>query len=84
MGSKDNLARTRNLLIDYVCENADKFKTFITLTFKEDIKDIDMANKELNKFLTSWRRDMKKQDRVFYYMGVPEYQKEANLHHLQF
>lgn len=78
---KDNLARTRNLLIDYACENADKFKTFITLTFNDDIKDIDKANKVLNKFLTSWRRDMKNQDREFYYMGVPEYQKSGRVHY---
>lgn len=78
---KDNLARTRNLIIDYACENADKFKTFITLTFREDIKDIETANKELNKFLTSWRRKLKIQGREFYYLGVPEYQKSGRVHY---
>lgn len=77
----DSLIRTRNLLIDYSCENADKFKTFITLTFKEDIKDVYEANKQLNKYLTSVRRDMKKKGREFYYLGVPEFQKNGRVHY---
>lgn len=77
----DNLNRTRTLLIDYCCENADKFKSFITLTFADKITDIESANMELNKFLTQWRRKLKNQDRQLYYLGVPEFQKNGRVHY---
>ena len=77
---KDSLLRSRNLLIDYACENAEKFNTFITLTFKDEVIDINLANKYLNTYLTAVRRDMKKKGKEFYYLGVPEYQKNGRVH----
>jgi len=57
--------------------NASEWKTFITLTFEENILDIDKANKELKKFIYKVKRvynDLK-------YIGIPEFQKRGAVHY---
>ena len=77
----DNLSRSRQTLIDYACENADKFHSFITLTFGENISDVTNANK---CFIT-WRKQItrycKDNGKEFYYLGVPEFQKSGRVHY---
>ena len=77
----DNLTRSRNLLIDYVCENSSLFKSFVTLTFKENIKSIDEANKRFNIYLTRVRKYCKEHNIEFFYIGVPEFQKRGAVHY---
>ena len=80
----DNLSRTRNSIIDYACENADKFKSFVTLTFKENIEDIDYANKCFRTWREQISRLCKKNGDEFYYLGVYEFQKRGAIIHAFF
>lgn len=77
----DSLTRSRQLLIDYASENVDKFHSFITLTFGEDITDVEIAN----KCFANWRKQIsrycKAHDKEFYYLGVPEFQKSGRVHY---
>jgi len=68
--SRRSLAKTRNTLIELVENNEDVFKSFITLTFKEDIEDIDTAYKDLQNYLKGCKRELKN----FSYIAVPEIQ----------
>lgn len=52
------------------------FKTFITLTFGENISNIKKANKCFN----IWRTRIKKEYNNFKYVCVPEYQKRGAVH----
>lgn len=73
----DNLTRSRNLLIDLSCQNAKYFKSFITLTFNDDVQDIDIANKLFKIYITQVKRKFPS----FMYLGVPEYQKGGRVHY---
>ena len=77
----DSLSRTRNLLIDYACENESEFKSFITLTFAENVTDINEANKKFHDWRTSITRSLKKDNKDFKYLGVPEFQKRGAVHY---
>lgn len=76
----DSLLRSRDLLVDYASQNANLFHSFITLTFAENLKDLSVANKYLNVFITQMRRACKNQGMEFYYLGVPEFQKRGAVH----
>lgn len=73
----DNLTRSRNLIIDLACQNYKEFKSFVTLTFSDNITDIDIANKKLHSYLVSVRRAFPN----FKYLGVPEFQKGGRVHY---
>lgn len=73
----DSLARTRNTLIDYVIQNKSIFKSFITLTFRENLKDLDVANDYFNKWCLKIRRKFPN----FAYISVPEFQKRGAVHY---
>lgn len=61
-----------------ICKaNADIWESFITLTFKENLKDISIANKKFNSFVSNVRK--KKKD--FKYIAVPEFQKRGAVHY---
>lgn len=77
----DSLTRTRNELIDYASENEKHFKSFVTLTFKENISDIDEANKIFHRWRTSISRAMKNLGSEFKYLCVPEFQKRGAVHY---
>ena len=72
----DSLSRTRETLINYICQNSKRFNTFITLTFK-DVMSIEEGNKKFHNFITKH----KKIDSNFTYIGVPEYQKRGSIHY---
>lgn len=74
---KDSLYRTRKVLMDYTIMNEDSWQSFITLTFAENITDIDYANKEFNKFTSKIKRVFPD----FKYLGVPEFQKRGAIHY---
>lgn len=73
----DNLSRSRKLVIDLAYENQAIWKSFLTLTFSENIKDIDYANKCFNCWLTSIRQCFTD----FSYLCVPEFQKRGAVHY---
>lgn len=57
--------------------NEKEFKTFITLTFAENITDIEYANKQFN----IWRTYIKELKSDFKCVGVPEFQKRGAVHY---
>lgn len=72
-----SLNKTKYKLIEYASENAALWHSFITLTFKENEKNITDANDYFHKFCTKWKR--KKKD--FAYIAMPEYQKRGAVHY---
>lgn len=78
---QDSLIRSRNLIIDYACQNCDCWKSFVTLTFAENVKDLDIANSIFNKYCTQVRRACKKLGFEFMYLGTIEFQKRGAVHY---
>lgn len=72
-----NINRARFELQRIVKANEKEFKTFVTLTFEENITDIEKANKMFNSFRTYIKR--LKND--FKYVCVPEFQKRGAVHY---
>lgn len=77
----DSLARSRDLLIDYASNNVSLWKSFVTLTFKENVTDLDLANKSFHQWRVSMRRACLKEGFEFSYLGVPEFQKRGAVHY---
>ena len=57
--------------------NMRDWKTFITLTFADEITDIKYANKRFNYFIGKIRRV----DKNFKYIAVPEFMKSGRVHY---
>lgn len=74
---KDSLARSKNLLVDLAHENYASWHSFITLTFAENVSDLDAANKEFNKYISKIKRVFPD----FKYLAVPEFQKRGSVHY---
>lgn len=74
---KDNVHRSYKTLVDYALQNSDKFKSFITLTFKNNVTDIAEANKMFN----NWTKQVRRIQDDFMYLGVPEFQKRGAIHY---
>lgn len=72
---KSNINRAKHEFRRLIYTNFQEFK-FITLTFKDDIKDYSIANYEFNKFI-------KKLSRVYTYLyiAVPEKTKKGRIHY---
>lgn len=77
----DSLGRTKQMLMEYAANNADKFKSFVTLTFEENQKDLDIANRKFMNYISQVRRKANEQSRELYYLGVPEFQKRGAVHY---
>ena len=73
----DNKSRSYQLLVDYAIENSKYWNSFVTLTFKENITNLDEANKKFNNAMKTVRRKYKD----FMYLGVPEFQKNGKVHY---
>lgn len=72
-----NINRSKFQFQRLVRANENKFKTFITLTFKENITDVKDANYQFKKWVIAIRQ-LKKD---FLYIGVPEFQKRGAVHY---
>lgn len=72
-----NIMRSKFQLQRIVKSNENEFKTFITLTFEENIKDVNIANKKFH----SWRTKIKSIYPNFKYVCVPEFQKRGAVHY---
>lgn len=57
--------------------NMQDWCTFITLTFKENLTDIELANKKFRYFIDKIRRAKKD----FKYLCIPEFQKRGAVHY---
>ena len=57
--------------------NMKDWKTFITLTFKENVKELDIANKKFRYFIDKIKRVKKD----FKYLCVTEFQKRGAIHY---
>lgn len=72
-----NILRSRFEMQRLVKTNEKIFKTFITLTFADNITDI----KEANKKFDIWRTNVKSLYKDFAYLCVPEFQKRGAVHY---
>lgn len=72
-----NILRSKINLQRLVKCNENIFKTFITLTFADNISDVDIANKKFRYWVDSVRRIYKD----FAYICVPEFQKRGAVHY---
>lgn len=77
----DSLTRSRNLLIDLAWQNKDKFNSFITLTFKDNIQNVDEAYNYYKTWKDQTARKLKVDDKELYILGVPEFQKRGAIHY---
>ena len=72
-----NLLRSRFEMERLVKCNIEEWKTFVTLTFADNIKSIEEANKQFN----TWRTYIKQLKSDFKCVGVPEFQKRGAVHY---
>lgn len=72
-----NIIRSRIQMERLVMTNEKQFKTFITLTFKDNLKSVEEAN---NKF-DIWRTNIKRLKKDFKYVAVLEFQKRGAVHY---
>lgn len=72
-----NINRSKFELQRLVKSNIDVFKTFITLTFEDNINNIEFANKKFN----IWKTYIKQLKNDFKYICVPEFQKRGAVHY---
>lgn len=77
----DNLKRTRDTITDFAKEHARDWKSFVTLTFSENICDIKEANKAFQTYIEQCQRYCRKNGQEFLYLGVPEFQKRGAVHY---
>ncbi len=56
--------------------NANEWKTFITLTYAENLKEIDVATKDFRNFIDK----IKRIDKNLKYICIPEFQKRGAVH----
>ncbi|MBQ9329078.1 MAG: hypothetical protein IJ225_11185 [Solobacterium sp.] len=78
--SKRSLARSRQNILTTVKNNEDHLITFVTLTFAENVTDIDEAFDVFHKFIGKVRREEKASGRELYYLAIPEFQKRGAVH----
>lgn len=72
-----NIMRSKFALERLIKANESVFNTFITLTFAENVINIELANKKFN----IWRTYIKRLKKDFKYVCVPEYQKRGAVHY---
>ena len=72
-----NINRSKYEMLRLVKTNEEDFKTFITLTFAENITSIEDAN----KIFDIWRTKIKSIKKDFKYICVPEFQKRGAVHY---
>lgn len=73
---KESIHRTRTEIRRLVNSNPD-FSKFYTLTFKENLKEVNIANKHFNKFIMRMEYRYGK----FIYLAVIEFQKRGAVHY---
>lgn len=74
---EDSISRTMQKAEIIIESNKEHWKTFLTLTFKENVTDLNIANQEFTK----WVRSVKRVKKDFKYFCVPEFQKRGAVHY---
>lgn len=69
-----SVGRTKQNLRNLINCNFDNNTSFLTLTFAENIKDVDQANYEFKKFKQKLERIYNKNDKLLKYVTVIEFQ----------
>lgn len=78
--TRRSLSRTRNNIITTVENNKDKFASFVTLTFRENVTDVDEAFTKFHTYISSVRRYQHSNGDELYYLAIPEFQKRGAVH----
>ena len=78
---KSNLTRSITSMIDYAENYKTEWKSFITLTFGDNICDIEQANKYFSLWTKRYTNFCKKYGHELKYLGVPEFQKRGAVHY---
>ena len=73
----DNLQRTKSQVMDLVRCNLNDWKSFVTLTFKDNVTDLTYAN----RMFSNWTRSIRRVYPDFKYLGVPELQERGAWHY---
>lgn len=76
-----NIERSKFQMQRLVKTNEQLFKTFITLTFSENITDIKKAHHDFLIWRKQVKRALQKQKKEFFYIAVPEFQKRGAVHY---
>ena len=71
-----SLSRTRTNMIELVENNEDAFISFITLTYKDEVEDIDRAYTDLSNYIKLCKRHLKNEGKELQYIAVPEIQRK--------
>jgi hypothetical protein len=74
---KSNAINRRNKARRLLSANFDRNSKFVTLTFAENVTDLDEANREFTKFIQRLRRRYDN----FQYLAVVEFQKRGAVHY---
>jgi len=78
---KSNI-RARNNLRRLTLSNFDRNSTFLTLTFQENIEDLELANETFKRFVKYMNQDLKKKNhKSLKYVAVIEFQKRGAIHY---
>ncbi len=77
---KKNIDRSKFDLFRLVKCNYNDFDTFLTLTFKENVTDLDFSLKCFQNFVRSLKNYFKRKNQEFKYLVVPEFQKRGAVH----
>lgn len=72
-----NINRSKFEMLRLVKTNEEEFKTFITLTFADNITSVE----EANHIFDIWRTKIKSIKKDFKYICVPEFQKRGAVHY---
>ncbi len=78
-----NTIESRNIIRSKLCcqrlakANMNDWRTFITLTFADNVIDVNLATKKLRNFIDSVKRVKKD----FKYLCIPEFQKRGAVHY---
>lgn len=74
--SKRSMSRSRENVMEIVSCNEGTFKSFLTLTYAEEMENYYKAYGDLKVYLEQVRRRMRKNGQQLKYLGVPEIQTE--------
>ncbi|HEY4544144.1 MAG TPA: hypothetical protein VIG40_05820 [Tissierellaceae bacterium] len=78
--AKSNI-RARNNIRRMALSNFANKSTFLTLTFQENIQDLELANKVFTRFVQYMKADLKKEKCSFEYLAVIEFQERGAIHY---
>jgi hypothetical protein len=78
---KANLIKSFTLMRDLAIANQEKWISFLTLTFRDNVTDLDEAHKCFHIWSTIMSREAKKLGFTFAYLGVSEFQERGAVHY---